>query len=172
MDSYREIKNYPNYRISPDGKIFSKQRKRFLKPEKGPWGHGRVTFYKFDDRKSKSPRGGKRFLVHRLVAELFIPNPNGLSCVLHNDSNALNNSFKNLRWGTQLDNMGDRKKLGRYIAKRGEEHYRAKLNQFQVKRILLMLKLKTSRKKIASMFHVSIDTVGDILYKRSWAHIS
>ena len=40
----------------------------------------------------------KRFYVHRLVAETFIPNQNNLPCVNHKDENPLNNSVNNLEW--------------------------------------------------------------------------
>lgn len=45
--------------------------------------------------------------VHRLVAEAFIPNPEGLPNVLHWDDNPTNNRKENLRWGTQRDNIRD-----------------------------------------------------------------
>ena len=47
----------------------------------------------------------KRFLVHRLVAKAFIPNPNNLSQVDHKDGNKENNHTDNLEWCTQSINM-------------------------------------------------------------------
>lgn len=49
-------------------------------------------------RKGKRP---KSFLIHRLVAEAFIPNPNKYKCVNHKDENKLNNNVNNLEWCTR-----------------------------------------------------------------------
>ena len=47
----------------------------------------------------------KTFLVHRLVALLFVPNPNGYKEINHKDENKLNNSSDNLEWCTREYNM-------------------------------------------------------------------
>lgn len=44
-------------------------------------------------------------LVHRLVAEAFIPNPNKYEIVNHKDENKLNNCSDNLEWCTQSYNL-------------------------------------------------------------------
>ena len=38
------------------------------------------------------------FYVHRLVAEMFIPNPNNLPCINHKDEDKHNNILTNLEW--------------------------------------------------------------------------
>jgi len=49
---------------------------------------------------------GKRKLImlHRLIADSFIPNPKNLKVVNHIDSNKKNNDISNLEWCTQSDN--------------------------------------------------------------------
>ena len=46
----------------------------------------------------------KHFLIHRLVAETFIQNPNNYPIVLHKDNNKLNTHYTNLKWGTYSEN--------------------------------------------------------------------
>lgn len=42
--------------------------------------------------------------IHRVVAELFIPNPDNKPCVDHIDTNINNNRVDNLRWVTYIEN--------------------------------------------------------------------
>lgn len=47
----------------------------------------------------------KTFRIHRLVAEMFIKNPNGLTQINHKDENKLNNRVDNLEWCTPKYNV-------------------------------------------------------------------
>lgn len=42
--------------------------------------------------------------VHRVVAEVFIPNPDNLPIVMHKNNNKADNRVENLKWGTIREN--------------------------------------------------------------------
>lgn len=46
----------------------------------------------------------KNYVIHRLIAKAFIPNPNNFPQINHKDGNKLNNCVDNLEWVTAREN--------------------------------------------------------------------
>ena len=87
----KDIPNYENkYAATEDGRIYSYRKKDFLKPWLSAKGYLSVELY-------KNGRG-KKFLVHRLIAETFLDNPNELPQVNHIDEDKTNNCVSNLEY--------------------------------------------------------------------------
>lgn len=86
------------YEISDTGQVRSLFRyKKVLKPNVTRTGYHTVELFKNGV--------SKRLLIHRLVAQAFIPNPNGLPQVNHKDEIRSNNCVDNLEWCTAKYNM-------------------------------------------------------------------
>ena len=99
------IKQYEDskYYISDTGEIFKK-----INPYMSNKGYLNVKLY----LKDKTYTTG----IHRLVAKLFLDNPNNCDQVNHKDENKLNNNVSNLEWcdnkynsqyGTRIDRMAE-----------------------------------------------------------------
>ena len=78
-----KIKDFENYEVTNTGEVINTKSGKVLKQYKSPDGYLEVYLYKDGKRKYK--------LVHRLVAEAFIPNPDNLSEVNHRDEDKTNN---------------------------------------------------------------------------------
>lgn len=49
-------------------------------------------------------RNNKKKQIHRIIAELFVDNPNKYKFIVHIDKNKLNNHFANIKWVSQRPN--------------------------------------------------------------------
>lgn len=97
IEIWREVEGYEGYQVSNFGRVKSlnyqrTNQERVLRPLKISSGYLQVVLWK--DRKAK------RLLVHRLVAQAYIPNPNNYPQVNHKDEDKTNNCVENLEWVT------------------------------------------------------------------------
>lgn len=93
---WKTVVEYDKYEVNNLGEIRHKNRKHILSPRKNSSGYGYVAFNINGQRKN--------FAIHRIVANAFIPNPNGYTEVNHKDYNRLNNCVGNLEWVSSSQN--------------------------------------------------------------------
>ena len=100
---WKEVVGYEGlYEISNFGRVKSLNYKHTGKEKiinfgKNPKGYYKVALFNDSIRKDT--------LVHRMVAEAFIPNPDNLPHVNHKDENKTNNRVDNLEWCTNQYNI-------------------------------------------------------------------
>lgn len=112
-EEWRDIRGYEGlYRISSLGRVLSlarviddgQGRSRYIRPrvlERGTDGAG------YPKTELAKNGGTVTVLIHRLVADAFVPNPLCLECVHHKDEDKRNCVETNLEWTTRGGNVQD-----------------------------------------------------------------
>lgn len=151
----KHINEFDNYTVNDSGDnnrtVYNTVRGTYKKPQHYKSGYLFVSL--FQDGKNKI------FLLHRLIAEAFIPNPDGKPCIDHINGDKTDNRVENLRWCTHEENMNNpitKKRLSesRIGMKFSEEHKKhlsekaktkvGELNNFYGKKHTVESKLKMS----------------------------
>lgn len=116
-----------------------------------------------------------KLLVHRLVAQAFIPNPDNLPCVNHLDGNKANNVVENLEWCTYSRNSQHAYDIGLRDLPEGERNTQHKLTETQVLEIRrTYVKGKHSEYNsygLANKYGVTPRTIQDIVKRKTWKHV-
>ena len=114
------------------------------------------------------------WLVHRLAAMTFIPNPDSLPCVNHIDGCKYNNRPENLEWVTHAQNMAHASAMGLMVSTSGpgEESPAAKLTDECVRAIKVRLAAGEGATSISRDYPVTPSAIQEIKSGRSWSHIS
>lgn len=95
---WKKIEGYENYSVSDTGLVRNNATEKLISPyatKKG--GYLRLGLGNNGIRKN--------FLVHRLVAQAFIPNPDNFDTVDHINGDRTDNRVENLQWLSNRDNI-------------------------------------------------------------------
>lgn len=149
----RRINHKNNHTIIRKGKV--------IKPVLGNRGY--LKFLLSKDNKQKAQ------LLHRIVAQYFIPNPENKSEVNHIDGDKTNCRIENLEWVTPSENSIHGFALD--LKPRGENHFKTKLTNEQVKEIKFG-HIGLNQAEIAKLYDVKPNTISQIKTGRKWKHIN
>lgn len=161
-----------NYSVNKNGEIFNDETNYKLNGWIDVYGYRVISM-------NISPKGEVyRFvkkLVHRLVAQAFIPNPENKPQVNHIDGNKLNNNVSNLEWVTNKENYIHARSHG--LIKTGDKLKYASVDNETVHKICKLLEQNYSNIDILVKLGLPTDIHGQGLITRirtgrSWKDIS
>jgi hypothetical protein len=167
---FKQVKNYPAYRISNLGRLQSRWRR-------GSFYNGFKCVDRWKDLNGKpdekgylqvilcNTSGRKTIRIHKIVAEAFLGlRPKDKPCVRHLDNNKLNNSVSNLTYGTYKENEDDKIRHGTWNLRNGG----AKLTPLQVNEIRVKLANGAKQNTLATEYDVSRPTITRIANNTIW----
>jgi hypothetical protein len=108
MEIWKTIEQDTNYQVSTQGRFKNKQGQILTTKQTG-YIYVRV--------------GKDKILLHRLIAQTFIPNPDNLPDVNHKNGIKSDNRLENLEWMSRRDNMVHAHETGLISHKTGLGHH-------------------------------------------------
>ena len=181
-----QLKNFPSYAITKDGKVFSLDYRHQKKiQELQP-----VVVHGYEYVNLWKNKIFCRQAIHRLVAETFLSLIEGKNHVNHKNLNIQDNRIENLEWCSHSENMQHAKAAGVHIitekrremarrngsktgAKNGKKsgYKRAKLSYEQAQKIKEKLKMGIRQNVLAVIYRVSKQTICNIAHDKRQTYI-
>jgi len=158
-----------DYYITETGEVWSRKWNKLkqLKSRKDN-SHGYLMVWLQIDGKNT----GK--LIHRLVGEIFLPNPENKPQINHIDGNKLNNHISNLEWCTSSHNNKHAYQIGlkKPTDAKGQKNGNSKVTEQQIVQIRQLYTTKNNtNKEMGEKFGVSPYHISRIINKKLWKHI-
>ena len=160
MEQWKVVKGFENYLVSSLGnvKTINGKLKKVVYDSKNDYGY--VELWKNNK--------GKKFRIHRLVAETFIPNTLGKEQVNHIDGDKKNNCVSNLEWVTPKENIRHAIENDLSSIKYGSKNLASKLKEEDVKYIRENAGINKSVKELSEIYNVSKTTIYNIINYKKW----
>lgn len=167
-ERWKRIPRWTKYEVSDLGRI--RRGSRILKPVPVQSGYGNYKVHRISlsDRKRRWDIG-----VAYLVLLVFEGAPQRGQIVRHYDDDQSNNKRTNLSWGTHKQNGEDRSRNG--LTKVGISNGNSTLTEEEVRQIRALYQRRSKRfglVPLSKRFKVCPSTIGNIINRRIWRHIS
>jgi hypothetical protein len=148
---------YRTFEVNEKGQIRN-ERGMILKGTMHPNGFRTINLHLIGERDVKI---NKSLLIHRMVAECWVENPELKPYVIHKDGNLLNNRAKNLEWATPNEKIAHQQHLGK--------HGNTKLSTKEVLQIKRLLsKNEQTINDIARSYNISHTQIHRIKKGENW----
>lgn len=149
------------YMISNTGKVINGKTNKELKPQLSKKGYLLVGIF------------NRNHYIHRLVAQMFIPNPENKPQVNHINGDKFCNWIGNLEWSTARENIQHAIDHKLFYVGLGQNANAAIYTDDQIHRVCQLLECQRFHNKdIAQMTGVDPYTVSKVKCKEGWIHIS
>ena len=156
---WREIPSLEGrYEASENGDIRHVTNHKPRRARRNKYGYLQMNF-SLNDGTGKA----KTILVHKLIAETFIENPNNLPYINHKDGDKTNNHVDNLEWCTASENIKHAFDTGLAVNPKGDKSPLARFTNEQVREIRYMYGKGVSETSLAILLGVSQSTIGRIV---------
>ncbi len=172
---WKDIKNFEElYQVSNLGRVKSCNRfknnngglvkisEKIMKPHLNTSGYYQAILSK--NNKKYMP------LLHRLMAEAFLDNPNNYPQINHINGIKTDNRLENLEWCSASENQKHAYKTGLSETRFNENARHAKLTNAQVLEIR-QLKDRMTLKEIGEKYGVTLHAIHRILANKNWQHL-
>lgn len=162
----RQVTDHPNHYVDREGRVYVYREGRYVQLKPFPNGRGYLQVSLWDADRFKNVN----FLVHRLVAAAYIPNPDALSQVNHKNFDKVDNRVDNLEWCTDVQNTQHAVDSG-VFKKRVRHRNSSKLDEAQVRTIRTRQANGETMVALAKEYNVSWSAVKFAVKRRTWKHI-
>lgn len=184
QEIWKDVVDYEGqYEVSNTGKLryVPKTIMRFRKDTgkshaihiKGKTSFGSLNKKGYFDVKLWKDGTSKSIVIHRLIAQSYIPNPSKLPQVNHIDGVKTNNRVENLEWCDNAHNVKHAYVLGLAVGLKGEKQNGSKIKESDVLEIRkFYADNPTAFYRIyAEKLNLSIKSICSIVNRKSWTHI-
>lgn len=158
----KQIPEFPNYSVTEDGEVFNTHRNKWIKRYQRSDGYFTIVLYGGILKRKQN------FLIHRLIASAYIPNPDNKPYINHKNGIKSDIRLSNLEWVTGQENRIHAVSTGLITNTTKGRRMHSKLDEYQVRTIRKCLEDGMMCKDLAPYFKVSQTLISAIKRRVAW----